>query len=95
MKHTKEWLIFWIIVNLLCFAGFTYCGILCGIYKGIILAGVYFWIFAGIFLVCAGTMIANLVRHNWIKQEALYELWREEIEMAKEYYRKEWDIKNE
>lgn len=95
MKHTKGWLIFWIVFETLMFLGFLGVGIYWGIYKEIIIAGFYFWLFASIWLVCAIKDIFDLIRHNWIEREALYELHREDVENMKEYFRKEWDFRNE
>ena len=83
MKHLKGWLIFWVIFETLCFFGFLGVGIYWGIYKEIIIAGFYFWLFASIWLACAIKDICELVRHNWIDEKALAELSLEDIEKRK------------
>ena len=95
MKHTKGWLIFWIIFQTLICLGWLGVGIYWGIYNENILVGAYFWLFSGIFLIGTIKDICELVKHNYITREALYELHREDVENIKEYFRKEWDFRNE
>ncbi|MBQ7798062.1 MAG: hypothetical protein IJ371_02960 [Clostridia bacterium] len=94
MKHTKGWLIFWIVVDILMTIFWVYVGVLKSKEAGSWIVGAYFWLFALIFLVCLIKVIAQLIRNNWIEREALYEIYREEVQMAKDYYRKEWDFRN-
>lgn len=83
MKHTKGWLIFWIIFQALICLGWLAVGIYWGVYKENILVGVYFWLFSGIFLIGTIKDICEIVRHKWIEREALAELSLEDIEKRK------------
>ena len=87
-KHTKFWLIVWLVVNAICFIAFSGIGVYWGIYKENPIAGIYFWIFAGIFLISAIQNILALIRHEWITRDAINELYREEVEKRKEEFKR-------
>ena len=93
MKHTKGWLIFWILFQSLICLGFISVGIYWGIFNKIILAGFYFFVFAGIFLVGAIKDICALIRNDWIEEDAINELYKEEVEKRKVEMKREFAIK--
>ena len=95
MKHIKGYLILLIIANLAAGIALTWIGVHWGIYKGIPLAGIYFWILAAAYLVSGGYLIAYLIRRNYIERDAIYENYRDEVEQEKHRLRTEWDKNND